>query len=79
MKVGINVVCAVCGHSKRPRGRSAPLEFYMCEPVFQGIPGGCEGYELDPQVGDLWPGETEKEFGYHVGEYGTKEVDGDES
>jgi hypothetical protein len=24
----------------------------------------CEGYRLDPVVGDLWPGERREDFGY---------------
>jgi hypothetical protein len=34
----------------------------------------CKGYDLDPKVGDLWPGETEEEFGYPVRSDGTREA-----
>lgn len=63
MKVGIAVYCTICRHRKKPRGRSAPLGAYLCD-------WECEGYNLDPQVGTLWPGETEEDFGYPVGPYG---------
>jgi len=33
----------------------------------------CKGYYEDPQVGDLWPRETEEDFGYPVGSDGTVE------
>lgn len=35
----------------------------------------CGGYTEDPRVGDLWPGETEEEFGFPVSDAGTKEVE----
>lgn len=58
-KVGTSVECVVCGLMKKPRGRSAPAAMAggLCD-------RDCRGYELDPQVGSLWPGETRKEFGY---------------
>ena len=68
MKVGISVECAVCGRRKCPRGRSAPPELYMCQREI------CEGYDKEPFVGDLWPGETEEDFGYPVSPHGTKEI-----
>jgi hypothetical protein len=34
----------------------------------------CSGYYEEPKVGDLWPGETEEEFGYPVGSDGTREA-----
>lgn len=67
MKVGIYVECEVCGQHKKPRGRSGPLGAYMCD-------RDCEGYSQDPQVGDLWPGETEEDFGYPVSANGTREA-----
>lgn len=67
MKVGIYVECNVCGHQKKPRGRSAPMTMHMCDRE-------CAGYALDPQVGDLWPRETEEDFGYPVSANGTKDV-----
>lgn len=73
MKVGIKVECKVCGHMKKPRGRSGPLGAYYCEPIFGDLPGGCEGYDQEPHVGSLWPGESEVQFGYGVGPEGTEE------
>ncbi len=35
----------------------------------------CEGYSDDPRPGDLWPGESEKEFGYPVTSDATKEAE----
>lgn len=66
MRVGISVQCAVCNQRKCPRGRSSPHGSYLCD-------WDCPGYTQDPQVGDLWPGETEAEFGYPIGPHGTKE------
>lgn len=62
MKVGIAVTCSFCGRRKKPRGRSAPYETggSLCD-------DGCLGYDLHPYPGDLWPGETEEEFGFPVG------------
>lgn len=76
MKVGIAVRCAVCGKRKKPRGRSAPMGMVLCEPPFLGPEFGepsCHGYREPPLVGDLWPGETEEEFGYPVSANGTEE------
>ena len=56
-EVGVAVTCTVCGHRKKPIGRSAPLGAYMCDHE-------CSGYVHDPQPGYLWPGETREEFGY---------------
>lgn len=67
MKVGIYVQCETCGHQKKPRGRSAPMQMFMCRP------DECVGYELEPRVGDLWPRETEEEFGYPISADGTRE------
>jgi hypothetical protein len=67
MRVGVVVECTVCGQRKSPRGRSAPLGSYLCD-------WQCDGYDKDPQVGDLWPRETEEEFGYPVSANGTEEV-----
>jgi hypothetical protein len=55
--VGVAVYCTVCGEQKCPRGRSAPIEYYMCD-------WDCPGYTQEPQPGDLWPGETREEFGF---------------
>lgn len=64
MRVGIRVACATCGRTKTPRGRSAPAAASYCT-------WGCPGYDQPPYVGDLWPGETEEQFGYPVGPEGT--------
>jgi hypothetical protein len=58
-KVGVSVICTVCGLRKKPVGRSAPLEMAnsLCDDE-------CYGYRLDPKPGQLWPGETQEEFGY---------------
>ena len=72
MKVGISIYCTVCGRRKAPRGRSVPdaMASGLCTmgPDFQ-----CPGYDEDPRVGSLWPGETEEDFGYPVGSFGTVE------
>jgi hypothetical protein len=46
----------------------------MCEAPFFDEPGRCTGYGQEPRVGDLWPGETQEDFGYLVSADGTKEV-----
>jgi hypothetical protein len=58
-ETGKSVTCVVCGKVKRPIGRSAPMEMEtgLCR-------DDCPGYRREPFVGDLWPGETRKEFGY---------------
>lgn len=67
-KVGIRIECAVCGQTKQPRGRSAPLEGYYCD-------RDCPGYDQSPHVGALWPGETDADFGYPCSDTGTEPVD----
>ncbi len=42
--------CSVCGKSKKPMGRSAPLEMSLCD-------NDCQGYRKDPQATCRWPGE----------------------
>ena len=64
MRIGIAVYCTICHRQKCPRGRSAPMVRRMCD--FE-----CPGYYTDPKVGDLWPGETEEQFGYPVSIEGT--------
>lgn len=54
--IGVAVECTVCGHRKQPIGRSAPYDAQMCT-------HGCEGYDLPPFPGSLWPGETQEECG----------------
>jgi len=69
MKTGIAVTCTICRRTKKPIGRSAPLEMggSMCD-------YGCPGYSHDPLPGSLWPGETEEDFGYEVRASGTREA-----
>jgi len=68
MKRGIRITCAKCGKQKKPRGRSAPLDMRMCEYDL------CDGYLENPRVGDLWPGETDEDFGYPCSDMGTEVV-----
>ena len=58
-KAGKAVDCVVCGRRKKPVGRSAPMEMAnsLCDQ-------DCEGYYQEPKPGQLWPGETQEEFGY---------------
>ena len=64
---GIRVECTRCGHMKQPRGRSAPLGAYYCD-------RDCKGWQQEPRVGDLWPGETCEEFGFAHFHEGTREM-----
>lgn len=63
-RIGIRVVCATCGRTKTPIGRSSPLTASYCNDE-------CSGYRQPPFPGSLWPGETSEEFGYPVGDDGT--------
>jgi hypothetical protein len=56
-EVGVAVKCRTCGQRKAPRGRSVPMEMYLCDHE-------CPGYREEPYPGYLWPGETREEFGY---------------
>ena len=67
MKVGVTVYCAKCGQQKKPRGRSAPIGAIYCD-------HDCAGYSQEPRVGDLWPGESEEDFGYPCANWGTRET-----
>ena len=62
MKYGIAVQCTTCKKRKSPVGRSAPLEMSggLCD-------SDCLGYREKPYPGSLWPGESEKDFGYPAG------------
>lgn len=66
-KRGITVYCATCGQRKKPIGRSAALAIAnsLCD-------SDCAGYYDAPKPGSLWPGETEAEFGYPVGNDGVE-------
>ncbi len=52
------VTCKLCGKTKCPRGRSAPMEiaFELCDM-------DCNGWGQPPHPGYLWPGETAEDFG----------------
>ncbi len=69
IKIGIAVECVVCHRTKKPAGRSAPLEMAtsLCDHE-------CPGWSQPPLPGSLWPGETEEQFGYDIGAHGWKEV-----
>jgi hypothetical protein len=67
-KVGVAVTCTVCHQRKAPRGRSVPTVMYLCD-------RDCSGYEREPFAGSLWPGESEADFGFPVGEVGTERRD----
>ena len=56
---GYRVVCKVCGKTKKPLGRSAPMDLHFCDT-------DCEGYRMEPQPSHLWYGESEADFGYKV-------------
>jgi len=62
--IGVAVECATCGDMKAPLGRSVPLGVSMCRDE-------CSGYRSRPFPGSLWPGESEAQFGYPVGNDGT--------
>ncbi len=68
-KVGISVPCAVCRQTKAPSYRSVPTAMAnsLCD-------WDCPGYKQNPLPGSLWPNETEAEFGFPVGDAGTKIV-----
>lgn len=66
MKVGVEVRCGTCGRQKQPHGRSAPLGHGLCD-------SDCPGYNQEPKPGCLWPGETERDFGFPVCAHATKE------
>ena len=63
-KRGVAVECTECRQRKSPIGRSAPLGAYLCDYE-------CPGYYLEPIPGHLWPGESERDFGYSVPDRGT--------
>jgi hypothetical protein len=57
--IGVAVNCNICKRTKRPVGRSAPVETSgsYCD-------DDCPGYRQEPLPGQLWPGESCEEFGY---------------
>ena len=58
---GYEVDCTVCGRVKQPVGRSLPMVLHggYCD-------NDCPGYYGDPKPSNLWPGESEEDFGYPV-------------
>lgn len=59
-EVGRAVECVTCGRTKNPRGRSAALESangYCSRDA-------CSGYDAEPRAGELWPGESRRDFGF---------------
>lgn len=68
-KVGIGVTCTVCGGVKDPVGRSL---------MFSGCNRDCKGYRYDPKPGDLFPGETDADFGYPSCSHATRPMTAEE-
>jgi hypothetical protein len=66
MLVGIRVYCEKCKRQKAPRGRSVPITHASYCTWDQ-----CRDYHEPPEPGDLWPGETEEDFGYPVSRHAT--------
>ena len=66
-KIGISVTCATCGRMKNPVGRYGSPEISYCHGT------ECPGWDKPPYVGQLWPGETEEEYGYPIGQHGVRE------
>lgn len=64
-KVGIRVTCEVCGATKQPVGRSAPVDSFYCD-------SDCPGFYQEPLSGSLWPNESEADFGFPVADVGTR-------
>jgi hypothetical protein len=56
---GYRVTCVVCSVEKKPWGRSAPLDSYYCD-------SDCPGYMKEPLPSNLWPNESEADFGFKV-------------
>ena len=67
--VGIYVKCATCERQKQPVGRDSYTA--MCDE-------NCPGYFRAPKAGQLWPGESEKQFGHPVGNDGSQRGDDDD-
>ena len=66
-KVGIAIRCTTCGMTKAPRGRSVPFGSFLCE-------SDCKGFREEPFPGDLWPGETDMDFGFACSDNATRPV-----
>lgn len=67
-KRGVRAWCTTCSNPKQPVGRSAPLEASYCTRE-------CSGYDKEPRVGSLWPGETDADFGYPCSDVGTEPIE----
>lgn len=69
-KVGISVECVVCHKIKAPRGRSvgAMAHSSYCQDDL------CSGYWAHPCPGDLFPGETDAEFGFKCSDNATRKL-----
>lgn len=55
------VQCARCGKTKAPVGRSVPVAMYGAY-----CTSDCSGFHDEPLPSNLWPGESESDFGYRV-------------
>ena len=66
-KAGVRVTCGTCGLVKKPVGRDASWASANAYCDHE-----CSGYWVDPPCGSLWPGESEYDFGYNVGDAGTE-------
>jgi hypothetical protein len=73
MKIGVAVECPHCHRTKAPRGRSiSPLTYESyCNR------DECPYYWDDPKPGDLFPGETEEQFGFPCSVNATRETAAD--
>lgn len=60
-RIGVTVRCLECGRTKKPLGRDSQ-DNGLCD-------HGCSRYYDYPRPDSLWPGETETQFGYPVGDY----------
>ena len=56
---GYTVTCVKCRRTKKPLGRSSPLGLSLCDDE-------CPGYHIEPLPSNLWPNESEADFGYRV-------------
>lgn len=57
-EVGETVWCSVCPRAKKPIGRDSASN--------DDCSHECEGYGLDPQPSDLWPGERRGDYGFPI-------------
>jgi hypothetical protein len=67
-KRGKRIICTACEQMKQPIGRDASMFASYCN-------RDCPGYEQEPHVGSLWPGETDEDFGYPCDDRGTERVE----